>query len=86
NRRAGVLIGKGVPVREAMKQVGAVVEGYYAAKAARELAAENGINMPICEEIYNVLYEGKSPLEALKDLMARDKKREDDSGEESWVG
>jgi glycerol-3-phosphate dehydrogenase (NAD(P)+) len=42
--------------------------------------------MPICEEIYNVLYEGKSPLEALKDLMARDKKREDDSGEESWVG
>jgi glycerol-3-phosphate dehydrogenase (NAD(P)+) len=86
NRRAGVLIGKGVPVQEAMKQVGAVVEGYYAAKAAHELAAKTGINMPICEEAYKVLYEGKSPLDAMRDLMARDKKREDASGEESWVG
>jgi glycerol-3-phosphate dehydrogenase (NAD(P)+) len=86
NRRAGVLIGKGVPAAEAMKQVGAVVEGYYAAKAAHELAAKTGIDMPICEEAYKVLYEGKSPLVAMKDLMARDKKREDASGEESWVG
>ncbi|NLT15501.1 MAG: NAD(P)-dependent glycerol-3-phosphate dehydrogenase [Clostridiales bacterium] len=86
NRRAGVLIGKGVPVQEAMKQVGAVVEGYYAAKAAHELAAQNGIDMPICEEAYKVLYDCKSPRDAMRDLMARDKKREDASGEESWVG
>ncbi len=86
NRRAGVLIGKGVPVQEAMKQVGAVVEGYYAAKAAHELAAKTGIDMPISEEAYKVLYEGKSPLDAMRDLMARDKKREDASGNESWVG
>lgn len=86
NRRAGVLIGKGVPVEEAMKQVGAVVEGYYAAKAAHELAQKVSITMPICEEAYKVLYEGKSPLVAMKDLMSRDKKREDASGEETWVG
>jgi glycerol-3-phosphate dehydrogenase (NAD(P)+) len=86
NRRAGVLIGKGVPVAEAMKQVGAVVEGYYAAKAAHELSEKTGIDMPICEEAYKVLYEGKSPLDAMKNLMARDKKREEASGGETWVG
>ncbi|NLA87263.1 MAG: NAD(P)H-dependent glycerol-3-phosphate dehydrogenase, partial [Clostridiales bacterium] len=86
NRRAGVLIGEGVPVDEAMKKVGSVVEGYYAAKAAHELAAKTGIDMPICEEAYKVLYEGKSHIDAMKDLMAREKRREDTSGEECWVG
>lgn len=85
NRRAGVLIGKGVEVQEAMRQVGATVEGYYAAKAAHELSQKVGINMPICEEAYKVLYEGKSPLIAMKDLMGRSKRREWDSGEENWV-
>jgi glycerol-3-phosphate dehydrogenase (NAD(P)+) len=85
NRRAGVLIGKGVPVQEAMKQVGAVVEGYYAAKAARELSAKAGIHMPICEEAYKVLYEGKSPLDAMRGLMSRTRKAEWESGEETWV-
>jgi glycerol-3-phosphate dehydrogenase (NAD(P)+) len=86
NRRAGVLIGKGVPVQEAMKQVGAVVEGYYAAKAAHELSRKTGIDMPICGEAYKVLYEGKSPLDALKDLMSRSKRREWESDEATWVG
>ncbi len=86
NRRAGVLIGKGVEVQEAMRQVGAVVEGYYAAKAAHELSHKVGIDMPICEEAYKVLYEGKSALSALKDLMSRSKRQEWDSGEENWVG
>lgn len=85
NRRAGVLIGKGVPVQEAMRQVGAVVEGYYAANAARELAQKVGISMPISEQAYKVLYEGKPPMDAMKELMGRDKKREDASGEETWV-
>ena len=53
---------------------------------AHELAAQNGIDMPICEEAYKVLYDCKSPRDAMRDLMARDKKREDASGEESWVG
>ena len=85
NRRAGVLIGKGIPVQEAMKQVGAVVEGYYAAKAAHELSIKTGIDMPICEEAYKVLYEGKSPLDGMKDLMSRAKRREWESDEDNWM-
>jgi glycerol-3-phosphate dehydrogenase (NAD(P)+) len=83
NRRAGVLIGKGVEVQEAMKQVGSVVEGYYAAKAAHELSLKTGIPMPISTEAYKVLYEGKQPTVALRELMAREKRSE--SAEEDWV-
>ena len=86
NRRAGVLIGKGMEVQEAMREVGAVVEGYYAAKAAWELSQKTQVPMPICEEAYRVLYEGKAALEAMRDLMSRDRKREHTTGEESWVG
>lgn len=85
NRHAGVLIGKGVEVQEAMKQVGAVVEGYYAAKAAHELSEKVGIAMPISAEAYKVLYEGKDPRTAMRDLMGRSKRREWDTGEETWV-
>ena len=85
NRRAGVLIGKGMPVQEAMAEVGAIVEGYYAAKAAYELAKTMGIEMPICCEAYRVLYEGKPVDAGLKDLMSRRMRREDSTGEERWV-
>jgi len=85
NRRAGVLIGKGAGVREAMDEVGAVVEGYYAASAANELSQVVGAQMPICSEAYKVLYEGKPPRVAIKDLMGREKKSEEKSGEETWV-
>ena len=85
NRRAGVLIGKGIPVQQAMKEVGAIVEGYYAAKAAYELAKTMDLDMPICCEAYRVLYEGKPLDEGLKDLMSRRRKREDSTGEERWV-
>ncbi|MCL2562495.1 MAG: NAD(P)-dependent glycerol-3-phosphate dehydrogenase [Oscillospiraceae bacterium] len=86
NRRAGVLIGKGVPVSEAMEQVGGVVEGYYAAGAAQVLAAEAGVEMPVCGEIYRVLYEGKDPGRVLEDLMRRSKKAElHDPATAEWV-
>lgn len=85
NRRAGVLIGKGMSAEEAMEEVGAVVEGYYAAKAAHQLSAKVGVDMPICEETYKVLYEKKTPVEALNDLMSRKRKSEDGSGGQSWV-
>ena len=85
NRRAGVLIGKGMPVQDAMKEVGAIVEGYYAAKAVWDLSISMNIDMPICCEAYRVLHEGK-PLEAgMKDLMSRRRRREDSTGEERWV-
>ena len=85
NRRAGVLIGKGRTPKEAMEEVGAVVEGYYAAKAAQELSEKAGVHLPICAEAYRVLYENKSPTEAIKDLMSRTRKSEWSTAEEKWV-
>ncbi|MDR0839108.1 MAG: NAD(P)-dependent glycerol-3-phosphate dehydrogenase [Oscillospiraceae bacterium] len=76
NRRAGVLIGKGYSVKDAMSEVGAVVEGYYAARAARDLSERTGIDMPICSEAYRVLYEDKDPRAALRELMTRTKRSE----------
>ena len=76
NRRAGILIGQGKTPEEAMKQVGAVVEGYYAAKSAYELSAKMGVEMPITREAYGILYEGKDPRDAVQDLMLRSKRWE----------
>jgi len=81
NRQAGILIGKGIAVDSAMKQVGAVVEGYYAAKSAYELSQKVGAEMPIAKEAYLVLYEGKDPANTIRSLMGRDRKHEfEDAG------
>ena len=83
NRQAGILIGQGVPVAEAMERVGAVVEGYYAAKSACQLAERVGADMPIAREAYAVLYEGKPVNTTIQALMGREKKHEfEDAG---WV-
>ena len=76
NNRCGMLIGQGVEPNEAVKQIGAVVEGFYAAKTARELALKHNVEMPITEAAYAVLYEGMSPKEAMRSLMGRTKKHE----------
>lgn len=76
NRSAGQFLGQGYSAEEAMKKVGAVVEGYYAAAAARKLALETGVEMPISEQTYRVLYEGKDAKQVIKELMTRDKKPE----------
>ncbi len=81
NRRAGILIGQGKDVRSAMEEVGAVVEGYYATKSAWELGQKMGIDMPITEAAYKVLYEGADVRETFPELMARRKKAEiEDAG------
>ncbi len=82
NRRCGILIGQGMPVQQAMKEVGAVVEGYFAACSAWQLAQKTGVEMPVCESAYAVLYEGKSVEQSLEQLLARSKKHEVD---ESWI-
>ena len=76
NRRAGILIGRGIAPQQAMEEVGAVVEGYYAAQSAYDLSRRAGVEMPICREAYQVLYEGKDPNTAVLDLMHRGKKHE----------
>lgn len=76
NRRAGILIGKGYTMEEAMKEVKMVVEGVYSAKAAMGLAGKYDVQLPIIEQVNKVLFEGKSAAEAVGSLMLRDKKIE----------
>lgn len=76
NRRAGILIGQGKTYEEAMDEVKMVVEGVYSAKAAMELAAKYHVQLPIIEQVNQVLFEGKSAAQAVKELMLRDRKIE----------
>ncbi len=79
NRKAGILIGKGNTVDEAIKETGMVVEGIKTTKSAYELSKKYKVNMPITEEIYKLIYEGGDVEEAVKRLMMREKKSEMDS-------
>ncbi|WP_455030739.1 NAD(P)H-dependent glycerol-3-phosphate dehydrogenase [Oribacterium sp.] len=76
NRKAGFLIGEGLSYEEAMKEVGQVVEGVYAAKAALALGAKYDVDLPIVHEVNRVLFEGKNPKQAVMDLMLRDSRAE----------
>ncbi len=83
NRRAGILIGQGKDAQTAMKEVGAVVEGYYAAKSAYELGKRQGIDMPITEAAYKVLYENADVVQTFSSLMGRHRKSE--SEDAGWL-
>ena len=73
NRRAGILIGKGYTMKQAMDEVQMVVEGVYSAKAAQKLAEKYNIQMPIIEQVNKILFENKPADTAVRDLMIRDK-------------
>lgn len=76
NRRAGILIGQGASMEEAMKEVKMVVEGVYSAKAGYALSRKYQVSMPIIEQVNRILFEGMPASEAVKELMLRDKKVE----------
>ena len=76
NRRFGLLLGEGQSVEQAMSQIGQVVEGYRNAKEVFNLAARVGVEMPITEQIYQVLYQGKDAKLAALDLLGREKRDE----------
>ena len=76
NRRAGILLGQGYTMKEAMKEVNMVVEGVYSAKAAMALARKYDTELPIIEQVNQILFEGKDPKKVVADLMLRDKKTE----------
>ena len=76
NNRCGMLIGQGVPVEEAVKQVGMVVEGINALPATMALAKKYRVEMPIVEAAYSVVYEGTPPQDVVQKLMTRGKKPE----------
>lgn len=80
NRRAGILIGQGKTMKEAMDEVQMVVEGVYSAKAAMGLSLKYGIELPIIEQVNLILFENKPAAEAVRDLMLRDKKLEISEG------
>lgn len=82
NRRCGILIGQGKTAKEARREIGAVVEGYFAAYSAHELSKEYGVEMPICEAVYELLYCGAAVKPTICTLMQRMPRRESDS---SWV-
>lgn len=83
NRRAGILIGQGKTARQAMDEVGAVVEGYYAAESIHQLAEHEGVDMPICRSIYEVLYHDRTVQDVVSSLMRRAKK--DELTETTWM-
>lgn len=82
NRRFGILVGEGRPVEEALTQVGMVVEGYSCTRTAYELSRKMGVEMPIVTQAYEVLYHGKAPQAALRELMERPKRHE---SERIWL-
>ncbi|MFO1405933.1 MAG: NAD(P)H-dependent glycerol-3-phosphate dehydrogenase [Steroidobacteraceae bacterium] len=71
NRRCGMLLASGRTLDQAQAEIGQVVEGVLAARAVHAVAARHGVELPICEQIYRVLYEGISVQEALAALMKR---------------
>ena len=76
NRRAGILLGQGKTLDEAIKEVNMVVEGVYSAKSALMAAKKYNIEIPIIEQVNAVLFENKNAAEAVNELMIRDKKLE----------
>ena len=76
NRRAGILIGQGLDIQTAMKRAGGVVEGYYAAASVKQLAEQEGVEMPICQCAYQVLYENRDIQSVTAELMGRARKDE----------
>ena len=79
NRRAGILIGKGMTAAEAQNEVKMVVEGVRTCRAAKELADRMGVEMPIVSEAYKVLFGGKKAVDAISSLMGRSKKHESEN-------
>jgi glycerol-3-phosphate dehydrogenase (NAD(P)+) len=77
NRTVGYRLGKGESLESILGKMHSVAEGVRTAQAVHDLAGEREIEMPICEEVYRMLVEGKRPLDALQSLLGRDPKQEE---------
>jgi glycerol-3-phosphate dehydrogenase (NAD(P)+) len=76
NRRVGMELGKGKPLAQVLGEMKQVAEGVKTAKSARDLSRQTGIELPICDQVFAITYEGKSPKAAVIELMARQPKHE----------
>ncbi len=77
NRTVGVRLGKGDSLQQIVGEMSAVAEGVETTRAAFELARRVDVEMPIIEQMYAILYEGRAPADALRALMTRDPKPEE---------
>lgn len=77
NRRLGLAIGRGLTVDEAVAEVGKTVEGMAAAREVLHRAKQVGIEMPIVEQVYKILFENGNPRESVQALLCREQKAED---------
>jgi glycerol-3-phosphate dehydrogenase (NAD(P)+) len=77
NRTVGYRLGRGEPLAHILGEMTAVAEGVETTRAAFELARRVGVEMPIIEQMYAILYEGRAPADALRALMTRDPKPEE---------
>jgi glycerol-3-phosphate dehydrogenase (NAD(P)+) len=78
NRRMGLALASGMSIEEAQEEIQQVVEGVLAANAVKEVADDLGVEMPICQQVYGILYENTSPREAVETLMGRKLKSENE--------
>jgi glycerol-3-phosphate dehydrogenase (NAD(P)+) len=76
NRAVGERLGRGEKLADIQAGTPMIAEGVFTAKSVHECAQEIGVEMPICAEVYRVLYEGKSPRDAVSDLMVRELRSE----------
>ena len=76
NRRLGLALARGKTAADAARDIGFVVEGMYGARTVWEVAQRRGVDMPICELVYRLLYEGMTPEDAVLALMSRSLKPE----------
>ena len=76
NRKFGELIGSGFTVSEALKDIDATVEGFLACKIIKDISMHKDLDLPICNEIYNILYNLSDPRESINNLMLRKLKNE----------
>lgn len=85
NWRAGFLLGQGKPLEEVLESMGMVVEGIRTTQAAYAISDQLGVQMPITDQIYHVLFQGRSPRDAVEALMGRDRKTEMEAiSQETW--
>ena len=76
NRRFGFMLGQGLDPETALTRIGQVVEGYTMTRVMKHLGEQSQVQMPICNELYEVIYQGKSGKEAAASLLSRSQKAE----------
>lgn len=78
NRRVGLALGQGRTLDDILEELGEVAEGVITARSARDLGRKMGVELPLTEQIFAVIHEGKSAREALVDLLSRERRHERD--------